>query len=180
LFPTVFVSGGRWDDYADDLDEALRDLASAGDKSRALGRDLTRQLRTPEEKIVAIRDYVAKNIRAAGPPFTDLPRKNLSPADVTLKDGYGNGADRAIVTFAMLRGAGFKPEFVAASPFSRLEAVYKPLVDSPAAGLFDDMLIRVRVDKQTYYLNDTDQYAALGSVTHEKPSGPGTPGWDGG
>ena len=49
------------------------------------------------ETVVAIRNFVAKSIRQAGPSFTDLPLAELSTADVTLTEGYGNGMDRAIL-----------------------------------------------------------------------------------
>ncbi len=63
----------------------------------------------------AIRDFIAKSIRVAGPSFTELPLTELSSADTTLADGYGHLADRAILFHAMLSAAGFQPEFVMAS-----------------------------------------------------------------
>ena len=32
----------------------------------------------------------------------------FTPADTVLKDGYGHGADRAIVLYALLKAAGFQ------------------------------------------------------------------------
>ena len=52
---------------------------------------------TKLEALQAIRDFVAKSIRFAGPSFTELPLRELSAADTTLADGYGHAADRAIL-----------------------------------------------------------------------------------
>ena len=77
---------------------------------------------------------MSKNIRPAGPSFTDMPLTAITPATETIKDGYGNSSDRAIVLYAMLKAAGFKPQFVLASGLpDNLKPVTEPLINIPQA-----------------------------------------------
>ena len=119
------------------------------------------------EALAAVRDFVAKSIRSAGPSFTELPLTELSDADRTLADGYGHEADRAILCHAMLTAAGFAPEFVLASGLPPISAITNVTVALPLPETFQTPLVRVVVDGQSYYLNDTDQYARLGATAHD-------------
>ena len=119
------------------------------------------------ETIRAIRDFVAKSVRLAGPSFTELPLSELSTADTTLVDGYGHAADRAILLHAMLTVAGFQPEFVLASNLPPVQAIQKTASSFPMPESFDTPLVRVALDGVTYYLNDTDEYAQLGTTAHD-------------
>jgi hypothetical protein len=91
----------------------------------------------------------------------------LSKADTTLADGYGHAADRAILLHAMLTAAGFKPEFVLASDLPSMDGVRNIATSFPLPDSFNTPLVKVEVDGVTYYLNDTDQYARLGSTPHD-------------
>jgi hypothetical protein len=115
----------------------------------------------------AIRDFIAQSIRLAGPAFTDLPLAELSAADTTLADGYGHQADRAILFHALLTAAGFQPEFVLASELPPVKGITGVVKNFPLPQNFQTPLIRVVVDGETYYLNDTDQYAQLGATPHD-------------
>ena len=102
-------------DYFKTLNETMLDRARQSTQAAALARRLTANATGKIESVKAIRDFVAKTIRDAGPSFTELPLSELSDADTTLADGYGHAADRAILLHAMLTAAGFQPEFVLAS-----------------------------------------------------------------
>ncbi len=88
-----------------------------------LARQLTAPRKTRGEAVKAIRDYIIKSIRLAGPAFADLPLSEFSAADTTLTDGYGHTADRAILFHAMLKAAGFQPEFVLASDLPPIKGI---------------------------------------------------------
>jgi transglutaminase-like putative cysteine protease len=151
--------------YFQDLYKVLMDRSSKRAKVEEQTRQLTAQATNKLEAVRAIRDFVAKSIRHAGPSFTDLPLSELSAADTTLAEGYGHGADRAILLHAMLSAAGFKPEFVMASGLPPISGITKVTSSFPLPGSFQVPLVRVKVDGESYYLNDTDQYAHLGSMT---------------
>ncbi len=123
------------------------------------------------EAVKAIRDFVAKTIRDAGPSFTELPLSELSAADTTLADGYGHAADRAILLHAMLTAAGFQPEFVLASSLPAIAGITNVAMAFPLPDFFPTPLVRVTLDGVNYYLNDTDQYAQLGSTASDGAMG---------
>ena len=153
--------------YYAQLNETMLERAGKAAKAEQLARELTHSAKSRVDAVQAIRDYVAKSIRMAGPSFTDLPLSELSAADTTLADGYGHAADRAILLYAMLTGAGFKPEFVLASGLPPIPAITNVAFSFPLPQYFASPLVRVAVDGASYYLNDTDQYARLGSTVFD-------------
>jgi transglutaminase-like putative cysteine protease len=167
----VFKSGvsyyvGDYKSYLKELKDTLDDRSNARTQVAALVKQLT----AGQDKLTAlksIRDFVAKSIRLAGPSFTDLPLSELSKADTTLADGYGHAADHAILLHAMLSAAGFNPEFVLASDLPAMDGVQAIATSFPLPDSFETPLVKVAVDGVTYYLNDTDQYAQLGSTPHD-------------
>jgi transglutaminase-like putative cysteine protease len=150
--------------YLSDLEQALLEKSAKRAQAEALARQLTKDAKTRFDAVRAIRDYVAKSIRLAGPSFTELPLSELSAADTTLADGYGHAADRAILLHALLSAAGFQPQFVLASGLPPIAAVTNVTSTFPLAQNFQTPLVRVSVEGQDYYLNDTDQYSQLGST----------------
>jgi transglutaminase-like putative cysteine protease len=165
--PGVAFFVGDFKAYLKDLNDALQDRS----RNRTKVEELVRQIAVPGksklETVKAIRDFVAKSIRQAGPSFTELPLSELSAADTTLADGYGHAADRAILLHAMLSAAGFQPEFVLASSLPAVEDIQKIATSFPLPTSFDTPLVKLTLDGTTYYLNDTDQYAELGSTPHD-------------
>ncbi|MBR0458143.1 MAG: DUF3857 domain-containing protein [Victivallales bacterium] len=118
-------------------------------------------------KLRAIRNYVATRIRVAGPDFTMLPISAISTPEQTLARGYGNEVDRAILLAALLRAAGFQPDFWFANNDTLPELGEKELLTIPDASLFASPLLRVKTKERLVFLNDTDQYAELGTCAHE-------------
>ena len=158
-------------DYYHKLEQVMLDRAAKNTQAAALARQLAASATNRMESLRIIRDYIVQNVRVAGPAFTELPLENLSDADVTLADGYGHLADRAILFDAMLSAAGFKPEFVLASELPPISSISKVLDSVPMPQQFQYPLVRVKVDGQVYYLNDTDQYARLGTTAHANQLG---------
>ena len=165
--PMVFASSGSWKRYARDLRKTLTAAASGQEKSEIKARELAGDVKDPFEKLTRIRDFVAVQVSAAGPTLPDLPLSAVTPADRTLQDGYGNTTDRAVLLHAMVKAAGFKPEFVPVWWSPLVEAFQKPTLDSPNDGILSNVLVRVRHNGRTVYLNDTDQYDHLGVTPHE-------------
>ncbi len=165
----AFIAGvdffaGDMKDYLSELNTTMLDRAAKNTKAADVARGLVANAKSRKEGIQAIRDYVAKSIRLAGPDFSDLPLSELSPADTTLGDGYGHMADRAILLHGMLSATGFKPEFVLASSLPPVAGITNLLLAFPLPQNFQAPLVRVVLDGTAYYLNDTDQYAQLGST----------------
>lgn len=155
---------GDVSEYWTSLNDAMVSHANKAAKAGELAQKLTRSAKTKLEAAAAVRDYIAKNIRLAGPSFAGLPLRELSDADTTLADGYGHAADRAILYYSMLSAAGLKPEFVMASGLPPISEITKVLHAQPLPDDFESPLVRVSIDGENYYLNDTDQYAQMGTT----------------
>jgi transglutaminase-like putative cysteine protease len=151
--------------YFKELNETMLDRSHKSAKASELARRLTANAKSQIESVKAIRDFVAKTIRIAGPSFTELPLNELSAADTTLADGYGHGADRAILLHAMLAAAGLQSEFVLASGLPAIAGITNVAMSFPLPGSFQTPLVRITLEGVNYYLNDTDQYAQLGSTS---------------
>ena len=151
--------------YLKELDETMLDRSRKCTKTADVARRLTANSKSKIESVKAIRNFVAITIRDAGPAFTELPLSELSDADTTLTDGYGHAADRAILLHAMLGAAGFQPEFVLASSLPAIAGITNVAMALPLPGSFQTPLVRITLDGVNYYLNDTDQYAQLGSTS---------------
>ncbi|MCK5852637.1 DUF3857 domain-containing protein [bacterium] len=165
--PTVFLSTGNWPEYADRVGRKFIAAANNQSECSAKAKELIANCKTDNEKIIAIRDFVTKNIRSAGPSFVSMPLSAVTQADITLKDGYGNGADKAIVIFAMLKAVDLKPEFVLSSWLSMVDKVRKPMTEYPLRSTFGGVLVKVKSTDEDIYLNDTSQYASLGTTPHD-------------
>jgi len=162
--PVLRVTTGDWQAYAEKVLAVLREAAGGQDDARRRARQITEGAKTVAERIVEIRDFVAKNIRRAGPGIDGLPLSAVTEADRTLADGYGNTADRAVLLYAMLEAAGLTPEFVLIDYGSQAESLQRFEARYPADETFGYVLVRVRSGWADVYLNDTNQYATLGST----------------
>jgi hypothetical protein len=152
-------------DYWKSVNDAMVTHSKNSSKAAELARQLTGSAKTKLDSVRAIRDFIAKNIRLAGPSFTSLPLRELSDSDTTLSDGYGHLADRAILYYAMLSAAGFQPEFVLASDLPPIASITKIAHTVPLPDDFQMPLVKISVSGENYYLNDTDQYAQLGTTS---------------
>ena len=164
--PGVSIFAGDAKDYYRELEHTLIDRAGKCSQVAATARQIVAGATNRIEAVRRIRDFVATSIRLAGPNFTELPLSGLSSADTTLADGYGHVADRAILFHAMLAAAGFKPEFVLASELPPIADITSVVKNFPLPENFEFPLVRVVVDGEAYYLNDTDQYSEPGTTPH--------------
>ncbi|MGD0745852.1 MAG: DUF3857 domain-containing protein, partial [Verrucomicrobiota bacterium] len=155
---------GNVTNYLNELNETMLERSHQSNRAAELARQLAAKAEDKIQTVKAIRDFVAKSIRLAGPSFNDLPLSELSGADTTLADGYGHAADRAILLHAMLSAVGFQPEIVLASRLPAIAGITNVAMAFPLPQSFQTPLVRVTLGGTNYYLNDTDQYAQLGST----------------
>jgi len=165
--PTVCLSTGNWKTYGAQVQVKLKEAASGQKEAQRQAKALIQGAADDAARLTAIRNFVAKQIRFAGPGLDELPLSAVTPADRTLKESYGNSADRAVLLHAMLRAAGFRPAFVLASGVPVVANLAPPLDGAPSPSDFSAVLVRVRLDGKDVYLNDTDEYAALGATAHD-------------
>ncbi len=169
--PMLFISGGNWKDYAGVVDPVLLKNAGGQPAAAAQAQALAAHLADAQAKVTALRNFVAANIRAAGDDLGSMPLSYVSPADRTLKDGYGNTTDQAVLLYSMLQAAGLKPQFVLAMDTSKVPELRDIQLANPDYQQAPAVLVRVPVGKEMVYLNDTDQYAALGATGADERMG---------
>ena len=167
FLPGVTYFIGEYPAYLKELQQSFLKHSQSGPHAVGIAQKISAGSKTRLEVLRGIRDYVASTIRAAGPSFTELPLSELSDADVTLSDGYGHQADRAILLHAMLAAAGFHPEFILASSIRPIDELEQTVSSFPLPESFNIPLVKVMLDGAAYYLNDTDQYAELGTTAHD-------------
>lgn len=160
--PVLRITAGNWETYASKVSAVLEKAADGQKAAQQKAREIVGAVKGREEQIAAIRDFVVKGIRGAGPGIDDMPLSAITPADRTLSDGYGNTTDRAVLLYALLKEVGLNPEFVLANYGSSLDLIKRFESQYPVTSLFGSVLVRVRDGSQMVYLNDTNQYAALG------------------
>jgi transglutaminase-like putative cysteine protease len=165
--PTVFVSTGDWKKYGREVRDRLLDAADDQPQTQQLAQQLTAGVTEKRAKAVLLRNWVAENIRAAGPDLTSLPLSAITAADQTLTDRYGNNTDRMVVLYALLKSARFKPEFVLSGNIPLIQEAARPLLDIPERKAFSEVLIKVDIDGETVYLNGSSQYAELGTSAYD-------------
>jgi len=161
--PTVFISAGDWKTYGSEVRDHLLTAAEDQPETEALARQLTAGIDNKREKAIALRNWVAENLRPAGPALTSLPLSAITPSDQTLNDRYGNNPDRMVVLYSMLRATQFNPRFVLSGVLPLVPEATEPLIDVPARNAFDNVLIKVDIDGETVYLDGSSQYAELGT-----------------
>ena len=167
LAPTLLLSQGDRSDYAKTVEKALLKAAKENDAAKAKARKLTKG-KSRLEKIKILRNFVDRNIRAAGPSLSALPLSAITPADQILAEGYGNTTDRAVLLYAMCDAAKLKPRFLLASAsLPRIETLAMPAIDPLQREFFGTVLIAVENKKETIYLGDSGQYAHLGTLAHK-------------
>ncbi len=164
FLPTVAVSNGNWYSYTREILKAFSSAAEKQVNSEKLATELTKDINDPIKRISVIRDYIATNIRLAGPTFASLPLTSISPADITLKEGYGNTTDRAILFYAMLKAIGENPKFYITTPFKAAEGLKTPILENPQEDLLQEVLIKLEHSNVPIWLNDTSEYAQLGTT----------------
>ena len=171
--PDFALSTGSWPAYAQSVGKQVLPLTENQPAATAKALELTKGKTNDLDKITALRDFVAIQIRRADPSFTEFSLDHaFSAADVTLKDGYGHGADRSILLCALLKGAGFAPELALASGGTNEPTLLKRSLSLPFHGYFGALICRVKHPQTGEWLplDMIDQYAPLGA-THldQKP-----------
>jgi len=166
--PTVVVSSGDYADFGRKLAAALNEKTENAPKAVELAQKIAPETMTPDQRVDAIRIWVARNIRPAGPALDELPWTAFTPADVTLESGYGDSADRAILLGALLKAAGIDYRFVAATNLGYAQETTRPLMRAPQ-DIFSKVLVYLPAFDS--HLNDTGEYASLGSTESEESIG---------
>ena len=165
--PAVFVSCGQWGSYSKQVYTHLQDAATNQLNTAAQSGKIIKGITDERRQVIAIRDWVAENIRPAGPGLTDMPLEAITPADRTLADRYGNNTDRMILLYTLLKSAGFNPEFILSGGTPPVPEAADPMIEVPIRTAFRSLLLRLELKDETLYLDGTSQYAELGASGYD-------------
>jgi hypothetical protein len=142
--------------------------------SAAKAKELCAKHAKPLEKITALRNFVAEQIRRAAPNFTQFPlERAFTAADTTLKEGYGHGADRSILLCTLLKNAGFDAELALASGGVNEPTLRKRSMEMPNTGYFSALICRVKHPERDEWIamDLISQYAPLGATNLDEQPG---------
>ena len=154
---TLLVSAADSDRSSEEaLFAALGKARDAGSQAaREKARELAGGVASLEGKIRAIRDWLWKNIRIAGPDLHDLPYGiAFSPPDRSLADGYASLADWMNLYFVMLDAAGFDVRFIlSAGDFGGHPEIARARAEVPQPDDFDDLAIVASANEGGWFFN---------------------------
>ena len=168
--PYIRLTTTDWETYAKQIDTHLQTNVKNQPNATQLAHELTQNLSTDRARILTLRDWVSKNIRQAGPAFTDLPLHCLSPADITLADRYGNHADRMILLHCMLKAIGISSEWMLCNSGSLIPEENAPYLALPSRYHFDYFMLKTILNGQPLYLSGNTHYAELGTTLFDNHS----------
>ncbi|MBR2837815.1 MAG: chromate transporter [Kiritimatiellae bacterium] len=133
-----------------------------------------------ESRMRAVRDWMAKYVKVAGPRLWELPiGLQLTPPETVLRERYATRLDYVRTLCALLRGAGLDADVVFAADDADEPAEVRRRImrDRPNVRAFSAALCRVTVreggflgfggDVRTFYLGTESQYAPLGPSAYE-------------
>ncbi|MDF7825633.1 DUF3857 domain-containing protein [Pontiellaceae bacterium B12227] len=166
--PTVFISSSDWKTYGNAVRNALLTATEDQPATEQLAEELTADVKGETAKAIAIRDWLAMNVRQAGPGLTSLPLSAISNADITLSDRYGNNPDRMILLYTLLKASGFDPEFILSGGISMIPEAAEPKLAVPSRRAFNSVLVKVEVDGETLFMSGSSQYAELGTSAYDR------------
>ena len=173
----ALISAADLDDYRASLFGALEAARAAGsvaaiDTARTLAAGKT----MAEDRIRAVRDWLWKNVRVAGPGLFALPfSQAFFPPDRSLSDGYASATDWMNLYFTMLEAIGCDVEYVLTDgDAAGYPALVRARYDVPQPDDFNDLMIRATVreggwffgllggETKTFILDCENEYTPLG------------------
>lgn len=156
----TFSTGASWQSIAEGYAKIVDEKANAKEV-QSIVNGVVSGKSTRDEKVSAILQYLAREIRYTGVEFGDAAIVPHSPAE-TLKHKYGDCKDKATLAVAMLRAARIPANVALLNVGARQDVSG----DLPGMGLFDHAIVHVPSAPELW-LDVTDQYARIGQV----PSG---------
>jgi hypothetical protein len=165
--PTLFISAGNWEEYTAQLKQKLGQAEEHAVRTLNLAEELTKNISSPLEKVRILRNWVAKNIRLAGPDFTALPLSAITPPDQTLTERYGNQMDRMLLLHTLLQATGISSEYILSGGIPLIPEASKPLLQIPSRSSFNTLLLKLPMNGSSIYLDGSSQYAQLGATAFQ-------------
>ncbi len=169
---------------------SLGDFASAAEALRAvvdvkpekLGALLAMGIKTEPSgpfKVQSIRNWMAKNVRIAGPSLYEMPLSfQMTDPSVVISERYGSRLDYIRTMCALMKGAGFDASvvFVSNDADKLPESIWRNLYTHPAVSVYSLPVCRVRVKEgsvmgfggrvRDYYFGVENEYTPAGATVN--------------
>ena len=184
----TIITRGDWKAAAERLGRAGEDLTSDFGRTLDLfggGFQLRKGDRVyppapKEQRIQAIRNWMAKYVKVVGPSLYELPLgEQLTDPEVVLKERYATRLDYVRTLCALLRGAGYEADVVFAANNAKSPRAVKQLDKDvrPNIRAYSLALCRVRVreggflwwggDTKEYFLGTENEYTPIGATGYD-------------
>ncbi|RUM44470.1 MAG: transglutaminase [Desulfurobacterium sp.] len=149
----VITSIKSWDEIAKWYSELAKEALEPDETLKKTVEEIVKGKKTQEEKVRAIYNFVAKNIRYVGMEFGINGYKPHKASEV-LKNRYGDCKDHATLLIAMLKVIGVKgyPVLIPTLSKSNMD----PEVPLPTA--FNHEIAAIKVNGQFLYMDTTSDY----------------------
>ncbi len=112
----------------------------------------------------SIRDWMARQIRVAGPSFYEMPlAEQVTAPEIVLKERYASCFDYIRTISALLKGAGYETEIVLAADDGDLDAalIERNQKTYPNIAAYAHPLCRVKVGEDWLLLGTENEYTPL-------------------
>lgn len=157
--PSIILSTfSQWQDIYNWWWDLAKDKIKADEAIKDKVRTLTEKLKSDEEKVRAIYNFCAKEIRYVAVEYGQAGYEPHSAADI-FKNKYGDCKDQAVLLVTMLKDAGFNacPALIPSKDCYDLDA------DFPSI-LFDHCIASVLVNENMVFLDPTAQTCSFGDL----------------
>ena len=120
----------------------------------------------PEERMAAIRNWMARHVRIIGPSLHSVPiDMQATPPETVLAERYASRLDYVRTMTALMKGAGLEADVVfARNNGGESEEEREFQEKHPNYSLFCNSLCRVRALGSEYFLGSENEYTPVGST----------------
>jgi hypothetical protein len=157
-YPNVtFSTGDSWQKLAEAYGKIVGAQANSSSMA-ALAQKIVAGKNSRDEKIEAIFEYINARVRYTGIEFGEaaiVPH----PPEETLKQGYGDCKDKAVLLVALLRAGGIPADVALLNAGNREDVP----ADLPGIGMFDHAIVYVP-GSTALWIDATDDYARVGQL----------------
>jgi len=145
----VLTTFANWDGLAKWFAAMERTAAAASDDLAKKSADLLADKKTDTDKIEALYDYVAKQIRLVRIP-PEQTEFQIHDATKVLSAGYGDQSDKCSLLTAMLNAAGFHADVALLPKGDKFDP------DLPWPGGTDRAVVFITAGKETYWMDPSE------------------------
>jgi Flp pilus assembly protein TadD len=157
-YPNVtFSTADSWQNLAEAYGKIVDDRANSANMT-ALAQKILAGKSGRDEKIEAIFEYINARVRYTGIEFGEAAIVPHPPAE-TLKQGYGDCKDKAVLLVALLRAAEIPADVALLNAENREDVP----ADLPGVGMFDHAIVYVP-GSPALWIDATDDYARAGQL----------------